>query len=128
MKSDEQSARVQLLYRDVNERIQAVGAELLWLDDDSEIEVLCECLRLSCATRIPIATSEYLRVRTHPGRFVVLAKHEAPSVESVVETHVAYLIVEKDVKLIERLLGDQVGLGPEVGQSDRDSATLAGET
>jgi hypothetical protein len=116
MKSDEQSAKVQLLYRDVNEQIQAVGAELLWLGEDSEIELICECLRLSCSARIPIATSEYLRVRTHPARFVVLADHQAPSVESVVETHPAYLIVEKDVDLIGRV------------QSDPDSATLAGET
>ena len=105
MNSDEQSARVQLLYRDVNERIQAVGAEMLWLGEDSEIEVICECLRLSCAARIPIASREYIRVRTHPGRFVVLADHEALSVESVVETHPSYLIVEKDMALIQRARG-----------------------
>jgi hypothetical protein len=38
---------------------------------------------------------EYEAIREHPARFPVLPGHELPDVETVVETHERYLVVEK---------------------------------
>jgi hypothetical protein len=40
---------------------------------------------------------EYLSVRAHPNRFVVLADHVIPDVEATVAQNDGYAIVEKNV-------------------------------
>src|SRR5690242_17212327 len=47
----EQAARVQLLYRQVNERIQSVGAGIFGMAADEPLSVVCECLDPSCVRR-----------------------------------------------------------------------------
>ena len=102
MSETERSARVQLLFRDVNERIRSLGEELLSLAGDDEIEIVCECVRSSCATRIALPAAAYARVRERPGCFLVLPGHERLDMERVVEQHESHLVVEKDATLLER--------------------------
>jgi hypothetical protein len=42
-----------------------------------------------------LTPADYERVRADPRRFVVVAGHEVPDAESVVERHPGYLLVEK---------------------------------
>jgi len=98
----EHSARVQLLFRDVNERIRSLGEELLSLGGDDEIEIVCECVRSSCATRIAVTAATYNHVRERPRCFLVVPGHERLDVERVVEQHGSHLVVEKDEGLLER--------------------------
>jgi hypothetical protein len=55
----------------------------------------CECARLGCNVLLPLAVSDYERVRANPRRFIVVDGHEVPDVEVVVERHGDYAIVEK---------------------------------
>jgi hypothetical protein len=55
----------------------------------------CECARLDCNQLVSIAPREYELIRAHPRRFLVLPGHENPKIESLVETHDGYLVVEK---------------------------------
>jgi hypothetical protein len=112
LSGEERSARVQLLFRDVNERIRRLGEELLSLGSDDEIEIVCECVRPSCATRIAVPASAYGWVRERPRCFIVLPGHERLDVERVVERHGSHLVVEKDEALLERA----VATGPAVGE------------
>lgn len=44
---------------------------------------------------IELGWAEYAAIRDEPARFLVFAGHEQPEIERVVETHDAYLVVEK---------------------------------
>jgi hypothetical protein len=99
----EQAARVQLLYRQVNEQIHSVGRDVFDIPPDEPLSVVCECLNLSCVDRIQIATRDLQRVRSSAAQFVVVPGHEAEWVEDVVERRPSYFVVAKDAALIERL-------------------------
>jgi hypothetical protein len=85
----------QALFREVNERIEAVNDSLsVGTDLDADIEFFCECGAAGCASTIRLTRDEYEAVRAHARRFIVLPGHGRPDVERVVETHDRYVIVE----------------------------------
>jgi hypothetical protein len=60
--------------------------------------------------RADVAT--YERVRAHPTRFILIAGHEQPTVERVLERHDGYAIVEKtdrDAARVARRLNPRDG-------------------
>ena len=99
----EQAARVQLLYRQVNERIQSVGAGIFGMAADEPLSVVCECLDPSCVSRIEISAYELQRLRSSRAAFVVLPGHESAEYEEVLERHDGFFVVLKDTALIERM-------------------------
>jgi hypothetical protein len=56
---------------------------------------ICECSRPQCDQLIEIAPRDYERIRAHPRRFIVRPGHEQPEVETSVEVHRGYVVVEK---------------------------------
>jgi hypothetical protein len=58
-------------------------------------DIYCECGRAGCPARVRVDHATYERVRADPSRFFVLAGHELPDVEVVVERHDAFFVVEK---------------------------------
>jgi hypothetical protein len=80
------------LFRETNEGIERG----LWPgEEDQRVPFRCECARPDCARVIRLTPAVYEHVRANPRRFVVVAGHEVPSAEVVVERHPAYLLVEK---------------------------------
>ena len=58
---------------------------------------ICECSRLECTDYIlEITPRDYERVRQHPRRFILRPGHENGEVESMVEAHDGYVVVEKE--------------------------------
>ena len=94
---DERARRIgenEILFRDVNERVTEVsGAFAVVLPD---LEIVCECGSVACSERIHLSPDEYARVRADGARFMVKPGHEIPDVETVVERHGEYDVVEKD--------------------------------
>ena len=99
MKRDEQRARNETLFRNVNERLKeiedrldtaAVGAAAIERE-----EFFCECGRLDCMARVPMTREEYEAIRNHPERFLVLEHHVDPRIDRVVELRPGYAVVEK---------------------------------
>lgn len=84
--------RRQSLFREVNERIDEL-AQNLGLQD--EMTILCECASEQCSERITITEAEYTSLRRIPTHFAVLAGHEIPAVERIVEKNDRYVVVEK---------------------------------
>ena len=79
-------------FRDVNEAIERG----LWPGEhDSAIAFRCECASLDCNQLVELTPREYEHVRADSRRFLVLRGHELPAVETVVETHVRYVVVQK---------------------------------
>ncbi len=80
------------IFRDVNEALK--GGH--WPgEEESPIAFRCECGRLGCSMLIELKGVEYERVRANPRRFIVVPDHEIPEVETVVERHPTYIVVEK---------------------------------
>jgi hypothetical protein len=80
------------VFRSLNESIensQPAG------EDSETIPFRCECARVGCNARLPLARETYEQVRANPRWFVVLPGHELPEVERVISTHDGYIVVEK---------------------------------
>jgi hypothetical protein len=93
----ERQARNEALLREVNERIESVGAGTPGVGEEGYLEFLCECgqgerCELS-AVRLTVA--EYEEVRTQDDRFAVYPGHENPALERVVKRTERYVLVDK---------------------------------
>jgi len=56
---------------------------------------VCECSRDGCADTIDIDVAAYARVRSDPRRFMLREGHDDPEIESVVEVHPNFVVVQK---------------------------------
>ena len=90
-------ARNHALFRDVNERIYSLTEEFGShpADDGLSLSLVCECGKVTCASHVLVATDDYSRIRSNPAHFVVLAGHELPEDERVVESRGSYVVVER---------------------------------
>ena len=94
-KRDRRLAENEMVFRAANEQFARLAA---LIPRPSSSDVICECADRGCLKLLTIERSQYEWLRQNPWRFVVLAGHEAPAVEDVVERHRGYLIVEKHVE------------------------------
>jgi len=88
----ERIARNEAAYRDVNEAIRKGRTEQT---AETPRPFVCECGQLGCNQLVELTMREYEGVRANPRRFLMLAGHEIPDVESVVERHDRYIVAEK---------------------------------
>ncbi len=79
------------VFRRVNEGIERGQ----WPGEERQVGFRCECARLGCNSLIELTVAEYEHVRANPRRFVMIADHEVPAIESVVERGERYVVVEK---------------------------------
>ncbi|HEX2486039.1 MAG TPA: hypothetical protein VHQ66_12100 [Myxococcota bacterium] len=103
---DQRAERLALneaLARAVNESVDAVASS--WFDPDELVEFHCECVRVSCADRIPLTRAEYAAVRADARTFVVRPAHESADVEEVVAHIREFPVVRK------------IGLGAQVAEA-----------
>jgi hypothetical protein len=80
------------LFREVNERIEALG-EQFGLE---VLDLVCECASYDCTQRIALTIGDYEELRSNPRRFAVATGHVIPEVERIVEQRRGYDVVEKD--------------------------------
>ena len=88
----ERIARNETAYRQVNEAIEAGRATE---GEDAPRPFVCECGQLGCNQLVELTMREYEAVRANPRRFFMVAGHEIPDVEFVVERHDRFLVAEK---------------------------------
>jgi hypothetical protein len=99
--SDERLAKNEILFREINERLD--GMSVPW---SKTTDYLCECSEVSCIKIVELTNDQYERVRSRPTVFVVAPGHERPEVEKVVETTEGFLLVEKVVAVNEIIRED----------------------
>jgi hypothetical protein len=88
----DRAAQNEELFRRINERIDE-GAKQHGVEQSLPFH--CECCDETCVEKIELPPAEYDRIAGHIARFVVIPDHERADVESVVEQHSSYLVVEK---------------------------------
>ena len=89
------AAKNQALYRNVNERIEALAASFENLSRNRIETFVCECADPSCVEQVHLSIGDYERVREDGNRFVVRAGHVFPDIDDVVATHDGYAVVAK---------------------------------
>jgi hypothetical protein len=97
---EERLAQNEILFREVNERIKELESGS-W--DSHEIGFMCECADATCMAVITLRPAEYEALRRNPRQFGVLPGHQIEDVESVVESHPDYLVVEKHLETVEQV-------------------------
>src|SRR5581483_8734753 len=90
---EERLARNEMLFREVNERIE--GIALTHPQDDHRYKFLCECSNRDCNLMLPLSLGTYEEARADPAVFVVAPGHELPEIEEVVERRDGYQLVRK---------------------------------
>jgi len=90
---DERVAANEALFRDVNERVADIMAELG--DVAGSLEVFCECGDHDCMEKLTVERFMYEKVRENATQFLVLPGHEVPEVEMVVDERERLLVVQK---------------------------------
>jgi hypothetical protein len=88
---DEQMARTESAFREVNEAIATTAARF----DAEETDFVCECADPACAHRLNADLDDYEEVRSEPTRFLLAPGHEEPAIERIVERTGKYNVVEK---------------------------------
>ena len=83
----------QALRREVNERITSVNHDL-GIEDDEDVEVLCECVDPNCSGLIEMTVSKYEAVRRFSTRFFVKEGHPVAEEERVVAQSDGYVVIE----------------------------------
>ena len=83
----------EILFRQVNERLKELGTSFSLVAEAAEF--VCECGTVACAEPIRMTLDDYEHVRSNGTWFAVRTGHEIPDVESVVEPHEEWAIVEK---------------------------------
>jgi hypothetical protein len=89
MTREERLAANEARFREMNEgaqpRREATG----------EGRFICECADRGCTLWVEMTPAEYGAVRAHQRRFLVKPTHEIPDVETVIERHDRYFVIEK---------------------------------
>jgi hypothetical protein len=80
------------IFRTANERMAG------WEERDrlEAIELyFCECADPTCTQKVRLGGPDYERVRSDPTHFFVVRGHEVADVETVLESHPDWVLVEK---------------------------------
>ncbi len=87
----QRAAKNEALFREVNENIK----DLTEAQAAESAAVLCECSDAACTETIDITLAEYETVRRRGERFALIAGHEDPAIERVIDRNERFLLVEK---------------------------------
>ena len=89
---EQRIAENEALFRAVNERVAD------WEERDRPEAVepyFCECADPACNDKVKLRNADYERVRSNSTLFFVVPGHETPDVETVIESHSDWSVVEK---------------------------------
>src|SRR5215212_10246995 len=90
---ERRTGKNETIFRAANERMAS------WEERD-RLEAFelyfCECADPACAQKVRIRGSDYERVRSDPTHFFVVPGHEVADVETVLESHPDWVLVQKD--------------------------------
>jgi hypothetical protein len=101
---EERARRVgenEALFRTVNDEVHSLNAHFAVISDP--MSAVCECGHADCILKIEVRAAEYEAVRRDPRHFLIVPGHELPDVETVVERHDRYSVVEKHEGVPARL-------------------------
>ena len=93
--STDRRARNEIVFREVNERVEEINDRLDGTSDETPMIFVCECGNTDCHEQITMARAQYEALRANPLHFAVLPGHEDMRIARVVEQHQGFLVAEK---------------------------------
>ena len=97
---EERLAENEAMFRTANERM--ADWEEQHVQSHTE-HYYCECADPNCREKVLLRKADYEKVRADSRHFVIVPGHEVPDVETVIEQHEGWAIVEKSPELDEKL-------------------------
>lgn len=91
MTREERLAANETLFRDVNERIKAIGDQF----QTEALDIVCECANDDCTLTVSLSNEEYEQLRSSGTHFAVVPGHEFLDIEVVVDRRKTHFVVEK---------------------------------
>lgn len=88
-------AHNEVLFRSINEKVLELEERI----GSGEAGFLCECADVSCSRAVFLRVDEYQRIHAAERRFFVAPGHECTEIETVIERHAGYFVVEKIVPI-----------------------------
>jgi hypothetical protein len=95
---EERLAANEAMFRLANERM--AGWEELDPPDAEEL-YSCECADPGCRQRVGLRKEDYEAIRSDSRRFLIAIDHEIPDVETVIEKHEGWAVIEKNPEVTE---------------------------
>ena len=80
-------------FREINETLKEGLSQLP--HDPRVVAFICECGMRTCEASVSVTADEYEAVRADPRRFVIVAGHEFPEAETVIDRNERFVVVEK---------------------------------
>jgi hypothetical protein len=99
----ERLARNEAVFRAANERMADWDEAH---EADSTELYFCECADPSCREKVKLTKADYERVRADSRHFFIVAGHEVPDIETVVERHEGWSMIRKDPEVAHIVEGD----------------------
>jgi len=108
-KSERRMAENEVVFRMLNEQVEkdfdkikkvseAAGLEgdEYPTQDNTPLHFYCECFDENCEDRIIMKPEEYAEIHEERDRFIIIAKHNAEEIETVVRREESYWVVNKN--------------------------------
>jgi hypothetical protein len=95
---EERLAENEAMFRSANERMSEWEEQRI---NEAEELYFCECADEDCREKVKLHKADYERVRSDSCHFLVVHGHETPDVESVVEDHGDWTVIEKNDEVAE---------------------------
>jgi hypothetical protein len=95
---EERLAANEAMFRHANERMSVWEEQRI--NENVELYA-CECADLDCHQKLGLTKAEYESVRANSRHFLVARGHEIPDVETVIEEHGDWVVIEKDAEVTE---------------------------
>ena len=89
---EERLAGNEAMFRLANERMS--GWEESHANENAEL-YFCECADEECREKVALRTEDYESVRADSHRFLIKPGHEVPDIETVIEEHDGWVVIEK---------------------------------
>jgi hypothetical protein len=95
---EERIANNEAMFRLANERMS--GWEEQHATEGVEL-YFCECSEQDCRQKVGLRKEDYEAVRSDSRRFVIAVGHEIPDVETVIEQHEGWAVIEKSPEVTQ---------------------------
>jgi hypothetical protein len=86
------------MFRTANERM--AGWEELRINEAEEL-YFCECADEQCREKVSLRNADYEKVRSDSRHFLIALGHEVPDIETVIEKHEGWAVIEKNPEVTE---------------------------
>ena len=100
---DKRKRRIALneaVFREANEALSSLQGPQ---GEARLLDLLCECGNPDCVDKIEMSIEAYEWLRADPARFALVSGHEQPDVETIIQRHQRYDVVEKHAGESERV-------------------------